>query len=50
MWQKEQLDIFLVEKPGNMFNLNLRVVDPEFDVSSLAEFEIMPKAPRCVWA
>ena len=32
------------------FHLNLRVVDPEFDVSSLAEFEVIPRNPKCVWA
>jgi len=32
------------------FHLNLRVVDPEFDVSSLAEFEVYPTNPRCIWA
>jgi hypothetical protein len=32
------------------YHLNLRVVDPEFDVSSLAEFEVIPINPRCIWA
>ena len=32
------------------FHLNVRVVDPEFDVSSLAEFEVIPTNPRCIWA
>ena len=32
------------------FHLNVRVVDPEFDVSSLAEFEVFPRNLRCVWA
>ena len=32
------------------YHLNLRVVDPEFDVSSLAEFEVFPRNLRCVWA
>ena len=32
------------------YHLNLRVVDPEFDVSSLAEFEVIPTNPRCIWA
>ena len=31
-------------------HLNLRVVDPEFDVSSLAEFEVYPRNAKCVWA
>ena len=32
------------------FHLNVRVIDPEFDVSSLAEFEVIPTNPRCIWA
>ena len=32
------------------YHLNVRVVDPEFDVSSLAEFEVLPRNLRCVWA
>jgi len=32
------------------WHVNVRVVDPEFDVSSLAEFEVHPTHPRCVWA
>jgi hypothetical protein len=32
------------------WHVNLRVIDPEFDVSALAEFEVHPGAPRCVWA
>jgi hypothetical protein len=32
------------------YHLNVRVVDPEFDVSSLAEFEVIPTNPRCIWA
>ena len=32
------------------YHLNLRVVDPEFDVSSLAEFEVYPQNAKCVWA
>ena len=32
------------------WHYNLRVVDPEFDVSSLAEFEVIPTNPRCIWA
>jgi hypothetical protein len=32
------------------WHYNLRVVDPEFDVSSLAEFEVYPTNPRCIWA
>lgn len=32
------------------YHLNVRVVDPDFDISALAEFEVQPKNPRCVWA
>jgi hypothetical protein len=32
------------------FHVNLRVVDPEFDVSSLEPFAVFPTSPRCVWA
>jgi hypothetical protein len=32
------------------WHVNLRIIDPEFDVSALAEFEVHPEAPRCVWA
>ena len=32
------------------WHYNLRVVDPEFDVSSLAEFEVYPQNAKCVWA
>ena len=32
------------------WHLNVRVVDPEFDVSSLEEYRVEPKNPRCVWA
>ena len=32
------------------YHLNVRVIDPEFDVSSLAEFEVIPTNPRCIWA
>jgi hypothetical protein len=32
------------------WHYNLRVVDPAFDVSSLAEFEVTPTNPRCIWA
>lgn len=31
-------------------HLNLRVVDPEFDVSSLEQYAVSPQHPRCVWA
>ena len=32
------------------WHLNLRVVDPEFDVSSLEQYAVSPQHPRCVWA
>ena len=32
------------------WHLNLRVVDPEFDVSSLEQYAVSPRNPRCVWA
>ena len=32
------------------YHLNLRVVDPEFDVSALDEYAVQPRNPKCVWA
>ena len=32
------------------WHYNLRVVDPEFDVSSLEQYAVSPQHPRCVWA
>ena len=32
------------------WHVNLRVVDPEFDVSSLEVFCIHPQQPVCIWA
>jgi len=32
------------------WHYNLRVVDPEFDVSSLEQYQVFPKAARCIWA
>jgi hypothetical protein len=32
------------------WHLNLRVVDPEFDVSALDEYAVQPRNPKCVWA
>jgi hypothetical protein len=32
------------------FHVNLRVIDPELDVSSLAEYEVSPRNPVCIWA
>jgi hypothetical protein len=32
------------------FHVNLRVIDPELDVSMLEEYAVTPRNPRCVWA
>ena len=32
------------------WHLNLRVVDPEFDVTSLEQYAVFPRNPRCVFA
>jgi len=32
------------------WHLNLRVIDPELDVSSLEEYRVNPRNPMCVWA
>jgi hypothetical protein len=32
------------------WHYNLRVVNPEFDVSSLEQYAVTPANPRCVWA
>lgn len=32
------------------WHVNLRVIDPEFDVSSLEPFAVLPTSPLCVWA
>ena len=41
----------LGEIPGvEGWHVNLRVIDPEFDVSSLEPFVVHPTSPRCVWA
>jgi hypothetical protein len=32
------------------FHVNLRVIDPELDVSMLQEYAVTPRNPRCVWA
>jgi len=32
------------------WHLNIRLVDPEFDLSSLEQYRVEPKNPRCVWA
>jgi hypothetical protein len=39
------------EIPGkDGWHVNLRVIDPDFDVSSLAEYEVSPRNPVCIWA
>jgi hypothetical protein len=32
------------------WHINLRVIDPELDVSSLEPYVVTPRNPRCVWA
>lgn len=32
------------------WHLNVRVVDPEFDLSSLEPYRVYPNQPVCVWA
>lgn len=32
------------------WHVNLRVIDPEFDVTSLEPFAVHPTSPLCVWA
>ena len=32
------------------WHLNVRVVDPEMDVSVLEQYAVYPKNPVCVWA
>lgn len=32
------------------WHLNLRVIDPEFDVSALEPYAVQPQNPVCVWA
>ena len=32
------------------WHLNVRVVDPEFDVSGLEQYSVQPRNPVCVWA
>lgn len=34
----------------NGFHINLRVINPELDVSALEPYMVSPKNPRCVWA
>ena len=47
-----QFSLWVVgEIPGvEGWHVNLRVIDPEFDVSSLEPFVVHPTSPRCVWA
>ena len=41
----------LGEIPGvEGWHVNLRVVDPEFDVSSLEPYCVFPGSPVCIWA
>lgn len=32
------------------WHLNMRVIDPDFDVSALEPWRVYPVAPVCVWA
>jgi hypothetical protein len=32
------------------WHLNVRQIDPEFDLSSLTAYEVFPPNPVCVWA
>ena len=32
------------------YHLNVRQIDPAFDLSSLVDNEVKPTQPRCVWA
>lgn len=32
------------------WHLNVRQIDPEFDLSSLTQYEVYPSKPVCVWA
>lgn len=34
----------------NGWHVNVRIVDPAFDVSSLEPFRVYPASPSCVWA
>lgn len=39
------------EIPGREgWHINIRVVDPAFDISALEPFRVYPAAPVCVWA
>jgi hypothetical protein len=47
-----QYAIWVVDSIENVegFHVNLRLIDPELDVSSLEPYVVTPKNPRCVWA
>ena len=32
------------------WHLNLRIIDPEFDVLQLRGYQVFPSSPSCVWA
>jgi hypothetical protein len=36
--------------PYEGYHLNVRQIDPEFDLSSLEPFTVYPPDPVCVWA
>jgi hypothetical protein len=39
------------EIPGKSgYHVNIRVIDPEFDISTLLEYQVYPDKPFCVWA
>lgn len=39
------------EIPGkDGWHVNLRVIDPNFDVSSLESYRVYPQQPVCIWA
>lgn len=39
------------EIPGrDGWHVNLRVIDPELDVSALEQYRVYPQFPKCVWA
>jgi hypothetical protein len=47
-----QWAIWVVAEIENVegFHVNLRLIDPELDVSSLEPYVVTPRNPRCVWA
>jgi hypothetical protein len=39
------------EIPGiDGYHINIRIVDPNFDISSLEPYRVYPKNPVCIWA